>query len=93
MLRCSKPPAKSSRVLIVSSFAERPLLPMLLFFTDSGVIAAIVPADEFLSVRTLETVTMEVVNLESELQFARQADLLNRYILYGNMNLTRHSKK
>jgi hypothetical protein len=54
---------------------------MLLFFMDSGVIAAIVPADEFLSVQTVETVTMEVVSLESESQFGRQADLLNRYIL------------
>jgi hypothetical protein len=29
MLCCGKPPAKSDRVLIVSSFVERPLLPIL----------------------------------------------------------------
>jgi hypothetical protein len=93
MLRCGKPPAKSDRVFIVSSFAERPLLPTLLFFTASGAIAAVMPVEEFLSVPTLEAVTVEVVNLKSKLQFGRQADLLGRYILYRNMNLTRHTKK
>jgi hypothetical protein len=93
MLCCGKPPAKSDRVLIVSSFVERPLLPTPLFFTASGAIAAVIPVDEFPSVPTLEAVTMEVVNLKSKLQFSRQADPLDRYILYRNMNLTRHTKK
>jgi len=34
-----------------------------------------------------------VVNLKSKLQFDRQADLVDRYILDRNMNLTRHTKK
>lgn len=93
MLRCGKPPAKSDHVLIVSSFVERPLLPTLLFFTASCAIAAIIPVGEFLSVPTLEAVILEVVNLKSKLRFGRQVDLVDRYILYRNMNLTRHTKK
>jgi hypothetical protein len=93
MLRCGKPPANSNHVLIVSSFVERPLLPTLLFFTASGALAAVIPVDQFLSVPTTEAVTMEVVNLKSKLRFGWQADLVDRYILSRNMNLTRHTKK
>jgi hypothetical protein len=76
--------------MIVSSFIERLLLPMLLFFTVSGTIAAITNVEESLLVPTLEAVPVEALNHDTILQFGRQAD---RHILNMAMNLDLHPRK